>query len=213
MSRAVHAAILAAFIVLPVSATQAASLGSDCITLNVASDCAIGESQLTLDVLDVGGGQVLFRLENSGPEAATVANVYFDDSNGHLDGIADLIGSVGVSFRKGGSPKKLPGGNGNPLRFDTDFRAAAKSSPSKNGVGASERLDILFDLSSGSSFADVVADLASGDMIDAALRVGVHVIGYTSEGSESFVATPEPRTAVLVALGLVGLGVARARRP
>jgi hypothetical protein len=209
MSRAVHAAILAAFIVLPVSATQAASLGSDCITHNLAADCAIGEAQITLNVLDAGGGQVLFHLENAGPETATVASIYFDDSNGHLDGIAELIGSVGVTF----SPKKLPGGNGNPLRFDTDFRAAAKSSPSKNGVGAGEWLDILFDLNSGSSFADVIADLTSGDMIDADLRVGVHVIGYTSEGSESFVATPEPRTAVLVALGLVGLGVARARRP
>ena len=213
MSRALHAAILAALVVLPASASKAASLGSDCITHNLAADCAIGEAQITLNVLDAGGGQVLFHLENAGPETATVASIYFDDSNGHLDAIADLIGSLGVSFREGGSPKKLPGGNGNPLRFQTDFRAAAKSSPSKNGVGAGEWLDILFDLSSGSSFADVVAALTSGDMIDAALRVGVHVIGYKSDGSESFVATPEPRTAVLVALGLVGLGVARARRP
>jgi hypothetical protein len=212
MSRSAQVAILAALVVLPVSALQAASLGSDCITNNLAADCTIGEAQITLDVLDAGNDQVVFRLENAGPETATVANIYFDDENGHLDGIADLIGSVGVSFREGGSPKKLPGGNGNPLRFEADFRAGATSPPSKNGVGAGEWLEILFDLSSGSSFADVVAALTSGDMIDAALRVGVHVIGYASEGSESFVATPEPGTGTLVALGLVALGVARRRR-
>jgi hypothetical protein len=213
MSRVVLAAFFAALVVLPASALQAASLGSDCITHNRAADCAIGEAQITLDVLDAGGGQVLFHLKNAGPETSIVASIYFDDSNGHLDGIADVIGSAGVSFREGGSPKKLPGGNGNPLRFKTDFRAAAKSSPSKNGVGAGEWLEILFDLKSKSTYADVIADLTSGDMIDAALRVGVHVIGYSTEGSESFVATPEPDTAALVALGLVGLCVARRRRP
>jgi hypothetical protein len=206
--------IFAALVVLPASALQATSLGSDCITHNLAADCAIGEAQLTLDVLDVGGGQVVFHFENQGPNAATVASIYVDDSNSRLDRISDLIGSVGVSFREGGSPKNLPGGNGNPLRFRDDFRAAAKNSPSQNGIGSGEWLDILFDLKGGNTFADVIADLTSGDMIDAALRVGVHVVGYTSEGSESFVsAIPEPGTAALVALGLVALGARRASRP
>ena len=85
MFRAMHTVIFAALVVLPASALQAAGLGSDCITHNLAADCAIGEAQLTLDVLDAGSGQVLFHFENQGPNAATVASIYVDDSNSRLD--------------------------------------------------------------------------------------------------------------------------------
>jgi hypothetical protein len=57
--------------------------------------------------------------------------------------------------------------------------------------------------------ADVLNDLNTG-----ALRVGIHVIGYGSGGSESFinVPVPEPGTGLLVGAGLLVLAAHRRRR-
>jgi hypothetical protein len=58
---------------------------------------------------------------------------------------------------------------------------------------------ITFDLINGGTVQDVLDELANGE-----IRVGIHVQGFATGGSESFVHVPEPATCVLVAIGAVG---------
>ncbi|NUN98546.1 MAG: PEP-CTERM sorting domain-containing protein, partial [Candidatus Omnitrophica bacterium] len=73
-----------------------------------------------------------------------------------------------------------------------------------------EWLGVGFNLLSGKTFADVLADIADGD-----LRIGIHVQGFRNGGSESFVnngVVPEPATVGLLAAGLLSLAAGRRRR-
>jgi hypothetical protein len=184
---------------VPCSAS-ALTLGFDCITNDVAEQCAIGEAQLTVDVTDPGGGQVLFTFSNSGPDPASITDVYFDD--GSLLGIASIINTpVAVVFSAGASPSNLPAGSSISPPFVSTFSADSDSPVVARGVNPGESLGILFDLQGGQTFADVLAELADGT-----LRIGIHVqsIGEGA-GSESFVAVPEPSALGLSGLGLLGL--------
>ncbi|BAZ95406.1 hypothetical protein TspCOW1_27480 [Thiohalobacter sp. COW1] len=199
----------------PVSAV---SLDFMCITGNDSGDCAIGESQLTVDVTDPGGNQVNFRFNNSGSADSAITEVYFDD--GELLGIADVSHSAGDSWTAGdASPPDLPGGDSITPKFEVTgyFKAESDPPPPKKGVNPGEWLDVVFDLKTGKTFNDIIADLISGD-----LRVGMHVIAFDSGGSESFVndpdqvippsAIPVPAAVWLFGSGLLGLvGIARRR--
>jgi hypothetical protein len=189
---------------------SAVSLGFGCISNNLAGDCAIGEAQLSVDVSDAGGSQVLFYFTNSGPSASSIADVYFDD--GSLLGIASIDNSSsGVSFSQNATPSNLPAANNASPPFVTTAGFSADSNPpvQPNGVNPGEYLGIVFDLQSGQTFADVISELTTG-----ALRVGIHVQGFGTGGSESFVNNPVPVPAAvwLFGSGLLGLvGVARRR--
>ena len=199
---------------LPAASGSAFPLGFGCITGNVAGDCAIGEAQLSVDVTDIGGGQVLFSFSNTGPAASSITDVYFDD--GTLLGIAGLIdsdddalgsfGDVGVDFSPDGSPPDLPGGNAVGFEVTAGFLADSDPPAQPNGVNPLELLGIVFDLQGGGTFADIVSELTSGE-----LRIGIHVQGFATGGSESFVnlPMPEPGTALLLGLGLGVLGLRR----
>jgi len=61
---------------------------------------------------------------------------------------------------------------------------------------------ILFDLQSGKIFADVLSELS-----DRRLRIGIHVQGFDSAGSESFVNTvPDASIMFLLGPSLIVLG-------
>jgi len=182
--------------------------GFTCLTGSIAGDCTIGESQLSVEIIDQGGGTVRFHFRNAGPEASAISEIYFDD--GSLLGIASVLDGPGVDFEQGASPPDLPGGNlaVPPFQVTAGFLAQSVPSPSMNGVGPVEWVMIDFALQGGQGIADVLSELQSG-----ALRIGLHVIAFDSGGSESFinVPVPEPTSALLVALGLAGLA-AHARR-
>ena len=203
---------LAALLVAPVPA-RAVALGFGCISNNIAGDCAIGEAQLAVDVLDAGGGQVLFSFSNAGPAASSITDVYFDD--GSLLSIAvvinDLVAPGIVDFSQGASPGDLPAGNNADPDFNTTAGFNADSNPptQPNGVNPGEVLGIQFALLPGKTYADVLAELGDGT-----LRIGLHVQGYASGGSESLVnePLPEPATLALLMLGAGALVAARSRR-
>lgn len=193
-------------ILMQAAPASAVLIGFDCLTNNLAGDCTIGEAQLFVDVTDAGGGQVSFYFTNTGPAASSITDVYFDD--GSLLGIATINQAVGVSFAQGASPPNLPGGEEADPDFETTAGFLADSDPpvQPNGVNPGEWLEIVFNLVGGGTFADVLSELTDGT-----LRIGIHVQGYGSGGSESLinVPAPEPGTLALVGLGMAAIASRR----
>lgn len=207
---------------------QAATIDFGCITNNDISgtSCAVAAAQLSATVSDLGGGQVLFWLVNTGTQSSSVTDVYFDDndSNRYLGSITGLIdadegvgGSSGVDFSLGASPGELPSANTASPAFVTSSGMSADSDApvAHKGVNPGEYLGITFSLGSGVSYDDVLAGLSSG-----ALRMGLHVQAFNGGFSESMVnesyfppsAVPVPAAAWLFGSGLVGMMVAGRRR-
>jgi hypothetical protein len=201
------AAVVLSLVALGIATqSRAVTIGFECLTGNNLGDCAIGEAQLTVAVTDLGGGIVQFHFKNAGPLASIISEVYFDD--GSLLTLSAVIDGPGVDFEPDASPPNLPGGEEAipPFEVTEGFLAESVPSVSKNGVGPSEWLKVQFTLQGGQTFADVIDELETGE-----LRIGIHVIGFGSGGSESFInpPVPEPGTAALLAIGLVALGMRR----
>ena len=191
---------ISALLLVPVAA-KAVPFGFGNISANEVNDAMIGEAQLSVDVTDAGGGQVSFIFNNIGPEASSVTDAYFD--GGSYLGIATIVNGTGVDFSQGAKPGNLPaGGNATPPFVATSGLTADSNPPTRpNGVDPGEMLETIFELQGGHTFGDVLDELRNG-----ILRVGIHVQGYASGGSESFIHTvPEPSTMLLLGIGLVGL--------
>jgi len=191
------------------TSAHAASLSFGCITGNRAVDCAIGVAQISVDVAAVGSGSVVFSFRNTGPAASSITDVYFQD--GSLLALARVMSSSGVSFAQYATPSNLPGANNIAPPFVVTEGFSADSNPpvQPNGVNPGETLGIKFTLQSGQTIDDVVRELGDGS-----LRVGIHVQGYASGGSESFVnhPVPEPETLALLVSAGAGLRLRSARR-
>lgn len=205
----------AAFVAMPLSTANAVPIGFSCITGNDAGNCAVGDAQLSVEITDIGGGQVLLEFMNSGPADSSIADVYLDDAvPGTIMSVADLIdadqngGDPGVDFSMGATPPNLPGGNAVGFSATTGLTADSDPPVQPNGVNPGETLGVIFNLNLGSTFADVLADLTDGD-----LRIGIHVQGFSNGGSESFVnvPVPEPSAALLIGLGMAALGTRQRR--
>ena len=145
-----------------------------------------------VELFDLGGSQVEFEFTNIGPEASSITDAYFDD--GTLLGIASVDNSdPGVEFAQLAAPPDLPGGNNLVPPFVTTAGFSVDSNPpaQPNGVNPGESLGIIFNLQGGGVFQDIIDELADGT-----LRIGIHVQGYASSGSEAFVnnGTVDPPT-------------------
>lgn len=174
------------------------------ITNNDATDALIGENQLSVVVHDEGTLLVKFCFNNAGPAASSIADVYWDDNAGLLTSIQSFSTTGTVAFSEGASPPNLPGGNGISPAFSADFSADSDPPAQPNGVNPGEELCVLFNTQD--SFENIIAAMNSGQ-----LRVGIHVQGYASEGSESFVTDgvtiiPEPASMVLAMIGMSLVG-------
>lgn len=188
---------------------QGVTIGFQCLTQSQPGDCAIGETQFSVNATDQGGGVVRFHFKNAGPAASVLSELYFDD--GSLLTLSNVIDGPGVDFEWDASPPNLPGGENAvpPFQVTEGFLAASVPSPVVNGAGPTEWVAIEFTLQNGQSFADVISELTTGE-----LRIGIHVIGFASGGSESFINTPipEPSTALLLGGGLLGMALRRRER-
>lgn len=201
MRTTLRQAILAgAMLVVASAPVQAAVIGFTAITNNSGISGTL-ESLFTVDVTDLGGGNVGFDFANN---AATgvITQVYWDDS-GTLTGFAN--DPVATGFTSGANPPDLP--SGNTVGFVPNFSAGADVPPPQNGIlpGAS----LSFDFDMASNFAAILTALQSGG-----LRIGIHVqsIG-ANEDSDSFVsAVPLPASLPLILSALAFFGFMRTRR-
>jgi len=202
-----------------VGSTPASALiiGFGGLTNNNATNVAIGQNQLFVDITDPGGGRVSFRFFNTGPLGSSITDVYFAD--GTLLGIAQIINGTGVSFSQGASPPNLPGGNLASPPFQTTAGFLADSNPpvAANGVNPGEQMTIIFNLINGKTFANTLAALNLGGA-PGGLRIGIHVQAFVGGGSESFINrspptnVPEPASLLMFGIGMLGLGFLSYRR-
>ncbi|HNS19247.1 MAG TPA: hypothetical protein PKH24_02050 [Sedimentisphaerales bacterium] len=206
--------LIACLCVSMVTPALADIYGFTCITNNSATDAAIGEAQLTVEVTPYGTPdtqgdytQALFTFKNSGPAQSVISEIYFDD--GTLLGIASVINSSGVNFKPySANPGDLPGGQSIGFSVTAGFLAEADNPEPTWGVGPQEQVGIIFDLQHGKTFDDVLHELATGGR-DTGLRIGIHVKSFADGQSESFVNVVPLPGAVL--LGMLGLGAAGLR--
>ena len=122
---------------LAFNSAEAQNYSFNCITNNTAADCATGEAQFAMSVTSAAG-VVNFLLTNTGPNASSITDVYFDWTSSTYalsQGVLTDSGA-GVSFSWGASPPNLPGGKG--IGFSADLAADSNNPTQPMGVNPGE---------------------------------------------------------------------------
>lgn len=215
MTISIRAIALSAAMMLSAAVADAATYSFTGVTNNNATNTTTGQNQLSVDVLDLGSGNISFTFANSGPLASSIADVYWDDRAGVLGTMGTITASSGVSFSQGAAPPNLPGGNS--IGFSATASADSNPPVQPNGVNPGEWLTIVWSLISGATYADVIAALNLGGSQSGSLRIGLHVQGFANGGSESFVnntpaPVPVPAAGLLLLGALGGLAAMRGKK-
>jgi hypothetical protein len=212
---------LALCLLLLTGQTQAYTLDFSCILSDddpYTDDCQIAEDQLSVEITLVDNvtdpDQVILTIYNTGTEQMTVDAVYLDDGGVLFEtpiAIEDLAYSnTGISFDVPAVPGELPGATNVGFESTIGLTTDADVPAPDLGINPGEWLEVTLDLLSTASLDDVVAAIASGDLV-----IGVTTINFVDGGSESLVTNPVPVPAAVWLFGsaLLGLvGVARRKR-
>ncbi len=212
--------VAAATAAVALSASNALAVSVDFtrITSNSSADAA---AQLVLDVTDGGNGALFtFSVLDGANPGASIAEIYFEDSNSLFSSVSLFSQSAGVSYEVGTvNPTNLPGrNNATPPFAHTDDLVAQADGDNATGVGVGEELVLnLIYASLSIGFQDVLDALEAGD-----LRVGLHVRSLLAGESDAFVSLPPdgdnstvvpvPAAGLLLLSGIAGLGFVRRRR-
>lgn len=184
------------------------------------------ESQLRVDVIDAGPGQVAFTFYNDVGIESSISEIYFDD--GSLLGIASITDSDGagdaVVYTQGASPGDLPGGESlaDPFNVTATFLVDSVGNPSRGVNVLGEYVTITFNLINGKTYADVLNALNNQPALDEGaaddgLRIGLHVRDINGVQSNSYINKPPDEvpdggtTLSLLGGALLGLGMLRRR--
>jgi hypothetical protein len=186
------------------AAQAAITYSFGCIAFDSSADCATGSAQLQLTVADGGSGTVDFLFTNTGPQASSITDLYFDwKASGLALTEGALTQSAGVSFGWGATPVDLPGGNS--IAFSSDLGLDSNVPTQPSGINPGEWLNIAF----AGSFDQLVQGIHSSE-----LQVGLHVQGFANGGSASFVSVPEPTVPAMLLLGFALMRLfVRRRKP
>jgi len=113
-----------------------------CITINDLGDCAIGEKQLRLQVMDINQGIkfTFINLDGVNAEASSITDIYFDDptsinaSSPLMNYLTTILSppTDEVSFSSPANPSDLPGGNA--VSFESDYGADSDTPRQHRGV-------------------------------------------------------------------------------
>ena len=138
-------------------------------------------NQLSLDVNQIGNSVDFKFINASGGVNVFVGNIFFDFLNANLFTDLDQTNSLGTVSYTGITPsnKNFPEGNG--INFSTNASGDVNRGAG-NGINIGENLVLTALLSPG---ADINSLMQAGG-----LRIGLHVQGYRSGGSDSYVTTP-----------------------
>ena len=203
----IHRALagFAGMLALLVVSSASAVLSPTCITNKNAGDCAIAEAQIGLTVTQFSPTQLRWQFTNAGPTASFIADLYWEDRqalSSMLLSIDLFVQPVGVNFSENATPANPPG-----IPFNTALSADSDSPIAGNGVNPGESLGVIMNLVAGVNFAQF-----SAAWIAKEIRVAAHIQGFASGGSEcvlwdggTITPTPEPTTAMLLAIGVFGL--------
>jgi len=142
--------------------------------------------QLQLEVTDPGTGVVftIKNLNNTGSTNVFIGDIFLDTGGSNLLGSVDsLIEMIGVDYEARGGNGGLPEGNNALPAFVSNTNLdQSPNGGASNAINRGEELGIRFTLVSGVVFSEVLNALNVGT-----IRVGLHLQGYASGGSDSYV--------------------------